>query len=137
MVATLIVTQGRLAESLLDSTRRIAGEAPRMEALRLEWEISMEEAVRQIREAVGRLDADSGVLVLTDMPGGTPFNAARRLESEGAVAVLSGVNLPMVVRLACCQPDGMSLSQLVEWIREKGRKSICDAEDVGCRREGE
>ncbi|MGH9382277.1 MAG: PTS sugar transporter subunit IIA [Thermoanaerobaculia bacterium] len=128
MVATLIVAQGELADAILRSARTIVGETPATEALSVAWDAEPEDIVLQVRQGVERLDQGDGVLILTDMHGGSPDQAARRLVGERRVAVLAGVNLPMVVRLACCRPDDMSLEQLAAWIEAKGKRAICGQE---------
>jgi len=140
MIGTLILSQGRLATELVEATRTIVGELPAMEALELGWQTTREECLRRVGEAVDRLDSGEGVLVLTDMHGATPFNAAQELAETRRIHVLAGTNLPMVVRLACCRPEGLSLDQLTDWIEAKGRDSIRGAADGqgepnGCERE--
>jgi PTS system mannose-specific IIA component len=68
---------------------------------------------------------DDGLLILTDIYGGTPSNVALTLRQPGRVEVVSGVNLPMVVRLGCRAESEMSLEQMAEWIGSKARASIC------------
>lgn len=125
MIATLIVTQGDLAEAIVRSAETIVGETPATEALSVAWDAEPHDIVGQVRRRVERLDQGDGVLILTDMHGGSPDQAARKVAGEGHVVVLAGVNLPMVVRLACCRPDGMSLEELAAWIQAKGKHAIC------------
>lgn len=129
MIGTLILSQGRLAAELVEATRTIVGDVPAIEALELGWQTTREECLRRIGDAVDRLDSGEGVLVLTDMHGATPFNAAQELAETRRILVLAGTNLPMVVRLACCRPQGLSLDQLSDWIEAKGRDSIRSAAD--------
>lgn len=140
MIGTLILSQGRLATELIEATRTIVGSPPPFEALELGWQATREECLRRIGEAIDRLDTGDGVLVLTDMQGSTPFNAAQELAATRRIAVLGGTNLPMVVRLACCRPEAMSVQELATWIETKGRDSIRGAGEnqeavVGCERE--
>lgn len=129
-VAVLVLSHGNLARELLESARTIAGELEWFEALSLDWRTPVDIAERSVGEAVERLDRGSGVLVLADIFGGTPSNLARRLEAGGRVRVVSGVNLPMVVRLGCQRLRGMTLDQLACWIRTKGRASICGVDGL-------
>jgi PTS system mannose-specific IIA component len=76
---------------------------------------------------VAALDHGEGVLVLTDMYGDTPSNAALSCARPGRVAVVTGVNLPMVVRLGCREDSGDSVEELARWLEIKGRRSICRA----------
>ena len=71
-----------------------------------------------------------GLLILTDMYGGTPFNVARGLVEPGRVEIVTGVNLPMVLRLACFDPDTPDLGEAAEWIRGKGLQSICQCTEA-------
>ncbi|MDA8017419.1 MAG: hypothetical protein MPN21_08200 [Thermoanaerobaculia bacterium] len=125
MVGVLILTHGELAEELLAAARKIAGPLEQFEALPLEWSDGLDEAHRKVSRAIERLDSGDGVLVLVDIFGGTPSNAAMAFVEEGKVDVVSGVNLPMVVRLGCLGLAEMPLAELTSWIREKGRDSIC------------
>lgn len=87
----------------------------------------------KLEAAVELLEVDrDGLLILTDIYGGTPSNVALTMRRPGRVEVVSGVNLPMVVRLGCGGESSMSLEERAKWIREKARSSICSGE----RREG-
>ncbi|MCP4664080.1 MAG: hypothetical protein GY856_52520 [bacterium] len=119
-----------MAKALLASARTIAGELPGFEALALSWDGDIEEAHRKVREALRRLDRGDGVLILSDLYGATPSNVALAFRAAGTVEVISGVNLPMVVRLGCFKGQAMTLAETAEWIRDKGRCSICSGTDV-------
>ena len=82
-----------------------------------------------------RLDGD-GLLILTDIYGGTPNNVALTLRQPGRVEVVSGVNLPMVVRLGCGAESERSLEEIAEWIGSKARASICCGEQRRDRNHG-
>ncbi len=132
MVAILILAQGGLAQELLTNARTISGHLEECEALALGWHDDLEKGRAKVSQALERLDHGDGVLILTDMYGSTPSNVALSLRSEGRIEVITGVNLPMVVRLGCMTSNGPSsqapsLSQLASWIRDKGRDSICGA----------
>lgn len=110
---------------MLAATRAIVGEAPGFEALSLDWTADCDLAERQIRERLAGLDSGQGVLVLTDLFGSTPFHAARRTLEPGRVELVTGMNLAMVVRLACCPPEQTtSLGALAEWVLGRGRESM-------------
>jgi PTS system mannose-specific IIA component len=125
VIGVLIVTHGRLAEELLSAASTIAGELSGFRALALDWSEGIESARRRIAIAIEELDGGDGVLILTDMFGDTPSNAALALREPGRVEILSGVNLPMVVRLACTSSSGRSLEETAHWLEIKGRRSIC------------
>ena len=126
IVTTLILTQGRLADELLAAARKIVGDSCPIVALSLNWDDSFETSCGRLRRAVDALELDGdGLLILTDIYGGTPHNVALTLKEPGKVAVLSGVNLPMVVRLGCRSGPDRSLEELCRWIGGKARSSIC------------
>ena len=128
MVRVLILSHGPLADELLAAAKTInGGSADGIGALCLEWNVAPETALEQCRRARDELDGRHGLLVLTDMFGGTPHNVARQLAADGPVEILSGVNLPMVVRLCCSNRTELDLPELADWLLEKGRGSICRA----------
>ncbi len=131
MAATLILSHGGLARELLAAARTIVGELHGFAALSLDWEDSFETARRKTAAALAGLDASRGVLILTDIYGGTPFNVAASLRQRGRVEVLAGVNLPMVVRLACGGAAEANVAELADWIVEKSRGGICRAQGDG------
>lgn len=125
MVRILIVTQGRLADELLAAAQRIAGESEHIVALSLDWADDLETSRERVRDAVARLDSAEGLLILTDVFGGTPYNLATNHFQPGRVEILAGVNLPIVVRLACLENASRPVTELAEWIEAKGRSTIC------------
>jgi PTS system mannose-specific IIA component len=130
-IPVLIVTHGGLAGELLAAARVIAGELPAFEALALDWSEDLEAARRRVAERVAALDHGEGVLVLTDMYGDTPYNAAASCARAGRVEVVTGVNLPMVVRLGCLRGAQPAVGELARWLEVKGRRSICRAGEGG------
>ena len=133
MATTLILTHGRLALELLEAARVIVGDLPDFQALALEWTDGPQEAEAKLRRALEEVAGEAGVLILTDVFGGTPFRAAAAVRRPGAVEVVSGVNLPMVVRLACGSQRGKPVRELAEWIVERGRSGIALLEDDASR----
>ena len=135
IITTLIVTQGRLADELLAAARKIVGESRQLAALSLDWEDGIDVTRAKLHDAVDSLTANGGgLLILTDIFGGTPHNVALSLRQPGRVEVVSGVNLPMVVRLSCGAEREMTLEETAEWIGSRARASICCGEQ---RRNGE
>ena len=130
MIGVLIVTHGRLAEELLAAAGKISGPLPHFHALALDWGEDLDAARERIRAEVAALDTGDGVLVLSDMFGDTPTNAALACSEEGRCELVSGVNLPMVVRLACTKQAGMPLAEVARWLEIKGRRSIRRASRV-------
>ena len=127
MIAVLIVAQGRLAQELLAAAETIAGKLPRFRALSLDWGEGLERARERIAEEVRTLDDGAGVLILTDMFGSTPTNAALAEAVPGRVEIVSGVNLPMVLRLGCSSSPPASLEETARWLEIKARRSISRA----------
>lgn len=136
MVGILILTHGGMADELLAAARRITGALDGFEALSLDWDDGVETADQKVLAALARADQGDGVLVLTDIFGGTPSNIAMKHRAAGRVEVVSGVNLPMVVRLGCLlssQSDPMPLDEMALWIESKGQSSICSSLSVPAR----
>ena len=134
MIGTLILSHGSLADELLAAARTISGDLEGFGSLSLDWSDGFDEAKSRIEEALNELDQGDGVLVLTDMFGGTPCNVALTFLEPGKVEIVTGVNLPMVVRLACRGKREKPIQEVARWLREKGRTSICLASDVQAER---
>ena len=127
MANTLILTHGALAEELLRAAETIVGSPTGFRILALDWEDSLEEASEKTRAVLKELEGDDELLILTDMYGGTPYNVAVSLAEPGRVEVVTGVNLPMVVRLGCPGANTKNVTELAKWIQAKARQSICRA----------
>jgi PTS system mannose-specific IIA component len=126
MTSVLILSHGGLAKELLSAAETITGGAPPwMRAVSLDWDVTFEQARRQTAEMIHSMNASDGLLILTDIYGTTPFNVATSFVESADVQVLAGVNLPMVLRLCCLGQSEMSPAELVPWLEEKGRRSIC------------
>ena len=129
-VPVLIVSHGDLAQRLLDSARAISGQdrddcpVP-ISALCVDWRADAAEAADLVEAGVRRLEErhGAGVLILTEMFGDTPCNSALRASASANAAVVTGVNLPMVLSLCCEAPD-LDLPDLADWIWNNGRRSI-------------
>jgi mannose PTS system EIIA component len=129
MIGVVVVTHGQLATELLNAAETIVGDLPSFAAISIGWHDDVEEARREIGDAIARLDSGSGVIVLTDMFGGTPSNLAITLLAEGRVEVVTGVNLPMLLKLANLRGAG-DLLEIARGIREDGRTAIWVASDL-------
>lgn len=130
MIGKLILTHGGLARELLSAAQTISGRLAGFEAISLDWNDGLEEAKAQIAAAIARLDEGQGVLILTDMYGGTPCNVATVFHQPGKVEILTGVNLPMVLRLACQSADGGNVSEVAHWLQVKAQRSLCLVSDM-------
>jgi PTS system mannose-specific IIA component len=131
MIGKLVLTHGGLARELLAAAAVIAGNTEGFEALSLEWNDDFEAARAKVAAALARLDQGEGVLILTDMFGGTPSNVALTFQQPGRIEILTGVNLPMVVRLACQGLEQRGLTEVARWLQVKGQRSVCLASEVG------
>jgi PTS system mannose-specific IIA component len=125
----LVVTHGRLADELANAVRRIVGDVPAMGSISLDWDDDVADARRRMEEGIARVAVDGRVLILTDMFGGTPTNIALSLLEPGRVDVVTGVNLPMLIKFANLRRvDGFD--ETVRRIAQQGREAIQVASEV-------
>jgi mannose PTS system EIIA component len=130
LIGALIVTHGNLANELLNAARKIESTDVVIEAVPLEWTDSVDEAREKIRVALDRVGTDGGVIIFTDMFGGTPSNISLSFLEKDRVEIITGVNLPMVVKFATLQQDGKDLTAVAHTISEKGSKAIRVASEL-------
>jgi PTS system mannose-specific IIA component len=124
LVKKLIVTHGQLAAHLVHAARRINAEAlGDIRVLCLEWDITLDKARRLVSDILREMGRGEGVLILTDVFGATPSNACGPFLERGVVEMVTGVNLPMVMRLGM-QGQPKDVSALADWIQGKAVKSI-------------
>lgn len=128
-VGGVIVSHGRLADELLAATQTIVGDVSHIAAVSINWNVNVDEAEKEIGRAIGQVSEGKGVLLLTDMFGGSPTNIASMFLKENEVEIVTGVNLPMVVRLAT-QPDDSTLDSIAHQVLEQGREGIYLASDL-------
>ena len=129
MIGIVVVTHGQLATELVNAAETIVGELRRFAAVSIGWHEDTDDARAEIQQAVARVDNGSGVLILTDMFGGTPSNLAMTFLVEGRVEVITGVNLPMLIKLANLSEQSDLLAVARE-MREHGRHAIWVASDL-------
>lgn len=129
MIGALIVTHGNLAYELLNAARQIEADVSGIEAVALEWSDSVEIAREKIAAALAR-NGDAGVIIFTDMFGGTPSNISLSFLEQGRVEIVTGVNLPMIVKFAMVKEGARDVSALAHVISEKGSKAIRVASDL-------
>jgi PTS system mannose-specific IIA component len=131
LIGALIVTHGKLAHELLSAAQRIEANVVGIEAVPLEWNDTVDEAREKIRLALERLGGpERGVIIFTDMFGGTPSNISLSFLEQGRVEIVTGVNLPMIVKFATMQSEATDVSTLAHVISEKGSKAIRVASDL-------
>jgi PTS system mannose-specific IIA component len=129
MLGIVVVTHGHLATELLNAAETIVGDLPRFTALSIGWHEDVRDAREEIGQAIERVQGDSGVLLLTDMFGGTPTNLGLTFLEHGRVEVISGVNLPMLIKVAS-MTDRVDLLEVARELREHGRNAIWVASDL-------
>ncbi len=129
MIGGVIVTHGQLANELVSAAEMIVGEIRHITAVSIGWHDDVNVAREEIDRAIKRVEAGAGVLVLTDMFGGTPTNIAASFLGEADVEIVTGVNLPMVIKLAT-QDQDYKLSEMAERVRDEGRQQIHLASDI-------
>ena len=130
MTGVIVLSHGRLAEELVLAAQRIVGPIERLEAVSIDWDLDVLDARRRIEEAIARVGGAGGsVLVLTDMFGGTPTNLAMSLLDPNRIEVVTGVNLPMLIKFANLRDDG-TLHEVAKRLAEQGRNSIQSASDL-------
>ena len=123
MIGLVLVTHGRLAEEFVSALQHVVGQQEQVKAICIGPDDDMEQRRGDILNAVGEVDAGDGVVVLTDMFGGTPSNLAISIMDKAKVEVIAGLNLPMLIKLASVRSSG-SLEEAVEAAREAGIKYI-------------
>lgn len=129
MIGLLVVTHGRFAEELVASARTIVGELAGLEAVSIAWNDDAAESSGRIREAIRRVDRGQGVLLLTDMFGGTPTNLALSMLQPGKVEIVTGVNLPMLIKYANLRGE-TSLVEAARSIARQARESVQVASEL-------
>jgi len=128
-IGVVIVTHYRLGEEFLQALRLIVPEAPEFGAVSVDPRQGVDEMRRAIEDALAKADRGSGVLVLTDMFGGTPSNISLSFLDERRVEVVTGVNLPMLIKLATLSEE-KSLDELAAFIKSYGQRNISVASEI-------
>jgi PTS system mannose-specific IIA component len=123
MIGLVLVTHGRLAEEFVAATEHVVGAQSDIRTVCIGPDDDMEQRRREIVEAVKAVDSGAGVVLLTDMFGGTPSNLAISVMDKGKVEVIAGTNLPMLIKLASVRRNG-TLAEAVACAQEAGRKYI-------------
>ena len=129
MIGMVLVTHGHLATEFRAALEHVVGAQKQLETVSIGPEDDMEQRRRDIMAAVEAVDSGSGVVLLTDMFGGTPSNLAISVMNGGRIEVVAGINLPMLIKLASVR-DVASLDQAVLQAQEAGRKYINVASKV-------
>ncbi len=128
MIGGLVVSHGLLAQELVAAAEMIVGEISHIQAVSIGWHDDVNDARKEIERRIAEVESGAGVLILTDMFGGTPSNIAFSFHDPGRVDVVTGVNLPMIIRLST-QKEGDNLTSLATTVCDQGRSSISTASE--------
>ncbi len=123
MIGLVLVTHGNLALEFISAMQHVVGKQENVEAVCIGPEDDMEMRRSEIMEKVSKVDSGSGVVVLTDMFGGTPSNMAISIMDRANVEILAGMNLPMLIKIASLRKD-KTMKETVEGAQEAGKKYI-------------
>jgi PTS system mannose-specific IIA component len=129
MIGVVVVTHGQLATELVNAAETIVGDLPRFAALSIGWHDDVQDAREELGAAIARVQGPEGVIVATDMFGGTPSNLAITFLDKDKVEVVTGVNLPMLIKLSSLR-EAADLTAVARQIREHGRNAIWVASDL-------
>ena len=134
-IGVILVTHYRLGEEFLNVLRLIVPDAPDFQSVSIDPEQSVDEIRRTIAKALKTADRGNGVLVLTDMFGGTPSNMSLSFVEEGGVEVVTGLNLPMLIKLATLSEE-KSLEELAGFVKNYGQRNISVTTEILPEKEG-
>jgi PTS system mannose-specific IIA component len=123
MIGLVLVTHGRLAEEFRNAVEHVVGPQDHFETIAIGADDDMEQRRSDIVDAVARADTGAGVIVLTDMFGGTPSNLAISVMETGRVEIIAGVNLPVLIKLTSVR-KGDDMAQALDEAQTAGRKYI-------------
>ena len=123
MIGGIIVSHGKLAEELLNALTIILGEVVNMEAISIGWYDDVEDSKRKINQSLKRVDQKNGVLIFTDMFGGTPSNLSFSFLRDDRIEIITGVNLPMLIKFVSLQRSN-KLKEVAKKVVEQGKKNI-------------
>jgi PTS system mannose-specific IIA component len=129
MIGLILVTHGRLADQFVEAMEHVVGPQKGIETVCIGPSDDMEKRRSDIADAIGSVDGGEGVIILTDLFGGTPSNLAISLLEAGRVEVIAGINLPMLIRLAGARKS-MGVVEAVEAAQTAGRNYITVASEL-------
>lgn len=129
MVGAVIITHGSFGAGLMEAAEIISGEQSNVETIPVQGGDSTDEISLRLERAVSAVRSDGGAIIFTDMFGGTPMNIALPFLDEGGVEVMTGVNLPIIIKFLNSRED-MSASELVGVLKECGIESIVPASEI-------
>ncbi len=125
-IGGVVVSHGQVANELLAAAEAVVGDLSHIKAVSIGWHDDVEMAKSEIERAIAEVSQGAGVLLLTDMFGGTPTNISAMFLKETEVEIVTGVNLPMVIKLASYNGDA-ALLELAKEVEAQGKDAICRA----------
>ena len=128
-VGGVIVSHGQVANELLAAAEAVVGDMTHITAVSIGWHDDVEMARDEIARAIKNINSGAGVMLLTDMFGGTPTNISAMFLKEDEVEIVTGVNLPMVIKLAT-ESRPIGLKELAAEVEAEGKSAICRAGDL-------
>jgi mannose PTS system EIIA component len=128
MIGMILVTHGKLAEEFVHAMQHVVGRQEAVETVCIGPNDDMERRRKEISDAVKKVDSGTGVIILTDLFGGTPSNLAISLMKAGHIEVIAGINLPMLIRLAKAR-NSMAVQDAAKAARDAGRNYITIASE--------
>ncbi len=128
-IGGVIISHGQIANELVAAAETVVGELNHITAVSIGWHDDVESAQAEIERAIKKVSQGIGVLLLTDMFGGTPTNIATMFYHEGEVEIVTGVNLPMVIKLAS-QTKYIPLIEMADVVEKQGKEAIHQAGDL-------
>jgi PTS system mannose-specific IIA component len=129
MIGVVVVTHGQLATELVNAAETIVGDLPNFLAVSIGWHEDVQDAREAIAAAIEKVKQPGGVLLATDMFGGTPSNLGITFLEQNKIEIVTGVNLPMLIKAASIKDDA-SLTEIARTLREHGRNAIWVASDL-------
>jgi len=129
MVGILVITHGNLGSELVKAAELIKGELQDVLAISVDAKKGVGDLKKEITTAIRKVDSGSGVLILTDLFGGTPSNISLSFLKEEKVEVVTGVNLPMMLKISDARQE-KKLGEFADFIRNYGRKNIYLASEI-------
>ena len=129
MVGVVLITHPNLGEEFIRSAETICGKLPFFTSVSIDTRRGVEELREEIARAIKTVDSGKGVLILTDMFGGTPSNMSLAFLSEWRVEVVTGLNLPMLIKISNCR-EGRTLQELAKTVKDAGQRNINLASEI-------
>jgi PTS system mannose-specific IIA component len=129
MIGVLIVTHSALADEFLMATQQIVGTVEGIEPISIDPSDPIEKVEERIKKGIKKVDMGRGVLILTDMFGGTPSNISLSFQEKGKVEIVTGINLPMLIKLSTLREE-KTLDELASFIKLYGQKNIHLASEI-------